>query len=613
MATIISIRPIMDTGINFEGVLSTHYPDLQIIVTTGAANPLLQSPPATPLQVIPAGMYVSPGEVASVRSPAKRWRTPVFSVVIPTADDGTPKLDGSSYGRDFFEHIHTFPRTESVGTVLNEYTNDFEIHNAQRNTAETVSTVLVTGQGSDDVEVRLTATGQLVDDIVPLNMFALRTHSFTYALPAQGPALIAHSLQPLVTSLKETQDLSVFGRRAVVFPFLPQRGVQESIEFNTNVLMSKSGQESRTSERTTARQSFEMQYLLDSVDPREYQRAQALISGLAGNKVGVGLWHMASKTTSLTPFNSSTVEIDQDTDLMDIRDSGYAMLWSSWDQNEVISVVSTSGNTITLSSPISAAWPAGTYVCPVQLCTSRNAVEIERQRNNVSSIQVNWESASLTTSLADITSTYPELYRDRPVVDDQQFMAGTTIDEPLNLGVKTIDSDSGNQTFIVDTGVAVSTSKVWHADTRQETTDLRGLAYGLRGKQKSFWMPSHRDDMTIVASQNLGAGDTTFKIDPAARYASSLDLSTEGPYNNLRITLNDGTTMYRQIESVVANGAGEEIVTLTSAFGSEFLSADVDQICFLYELRQSSDTFTITHEGQGYSSASAGLIGVRKS
>jgi|LWDU01.1.fsa_nt_gi hypothetical protein len=603
MATIISTRAVFPSRINTDGVPTSDLPN-RILKTNTYPYPSELRTPSLTLPPVDGIQFDQIQQTATTRGPATTWRK-----FIPT--QVRSNILNSTYGLDFYEVIHTFPTTNLLGTVLTDHTEQFELYNAQRNTDESLIQILREGQGVEDVVLEVTGSGDLFEDVAPIYVGALTSHSFSYTIPAQGPALIDVTLSPVVASLRATYPIRIAGRRAVVFPFIPETGLTETIENNTNVMMSKSGKETRTAERTTSRQSFGMRYFLNSQDERQYQKAQAMVSGNAGNEVGVGMWHMSSKLTNDMVVGGDTVQLDQQVLNLDIRDNGYIMLWTDWQTNEVLSVGSSTGSTISLASPVSSPWPAGSYVVPVHLCNAHKAISIQRHRNNTSFMDIRWDSRSLTTSLDDISAVYPVQFRGKPVFNDDHFMEGSSTTQGIDLGTKIVGSESGNMSYLQDSESLHSTGKTWHADTREETTNLRKMAFGFRGRQKSFYVPTNRDDMSILPLQTIPVGGDTFYIDNAPGYGSTLDTSPEGPYNNLQVELKDGTKGYAQIESLVAQTQGD-FVTLVEPFGISFVSSDVRRISFLHEMRLSNDKFTLTHTGQGYSSAKAALIGVRK-
>jgi hypothetical protein len=352
-----------------------------------------------------------------------------------------------------------------------------------------------------------------------------------------------------------------------------------------------------------------MNYMLDQSDPKMFQTAQALLIGKAGVPVGVGLWHQTRKLSSDLDIGDIVVQVD--TTNIDFRVGDAAVIWRDWDMNETVTVEEITDTSITLVSPVTkVGFAEDTYIVPVQICTSEGNPSFSRWRNNVSEFQVAWSSNQYSADLEDHTALYPTTFQGEPVFDDDHLM-GKSLSESLNSQTHTIDGGTGIKRYIKDGVVTNATQKIWDTDNMEQAMAVRKFFYWARGMQKSFWYPTNRRDLSPVDGQALGSGDNAMVVEGTG-YATDI-FPDGGPYNNVRITLNDGTTLYRTVVSAQNNfSAGTDTIEFSEVFGQEIPDGSISEVCFLMHARMSGDTVKLVHSGQGTLTTSQMLVGVKQ-
>src|SRR5690606_40784480 len=99
----------------------------------------------------------------------------------------------------------------------------------------------------------------------------------------------------------------------------------------------------------------------------------------------------------------------------------------------------------------------------------------------------------------------------------------------------------------------------------------------------SVWVPSLAQDLRVVG--DVANGATTLDVAWAG-------FSAAAPAENrrdVRITLRDGTQLFRRITGAVEHSASVERLTVDSAIATGFSAADVAQVAFLQLCRQEAD------------------------
>ena len=542
------------------------------------------------------------------------WSDPVASTSFtatgyyPTrrfkSTDGTIDV---GYATWWFDRMHVIPASEDVGTILSSVESSFYWHNAYRNTAQVLTGITVSGEGYEGTTITYDRTGGLVEDEVPINTPAQYGEGFTFTIPLEGSNVIDIDFDFEVESGVEAPSFNVVGSRAVIFPFVPQQPIDETIQFLTDIMEARDGTETRVSARANGRQSFRMNYLIDQQDPSMFQAAQALLVGKSGAPIGVGMWQQTQSTGTESTVSSTTITLD--TTGMDLRAGGYAVLWRDWNDNEIVSVESFNATSITTASPLLGTWEAGTQCVPVQLCVAKDRLQMRRYQNNVAEFQIDWQSQDSTNTLEDYTDLYSTTYKDAPVLTDYHLMPGDVMPESYLRKFSVLDYGIGDRAYISDKAApAVTTSRRWETDTLEDLMSVRRFIYWARGQQKSFWFPTHRHDFTISA--DLLAGDTQIEV---VSNGYTAEIGVNAPWNFIQVTKNDGTTMYREILSSTAdNDTGIEKLTIDSSPGVDYLAADISRICFLFRARFSSDTTKVTHTGRGIAGTGIGIIGIKQ-
>jgi hypothetical protein len=121
-------------------------------------------------------------------------------------------------------------------------------------------------------------------------------------------------------------------------------------------------------------------------------------------------------------------------------------------------------------------------------------------------------------------------------------------------------------------------------DGRTALADFRAMAYYLRGKARSLWVPTWLSDLEVV-----GGMTATSTVLPVAWSGYAGYVAGLVNRKDLRIELVDGSVHYRRIAAAAEVSADVEELTLDSALGVAIAPEDVLQVSFMGLCRSDSD------------------------
>lgn len=495
-----------------------------------------------------------------------------------------------TFDADWYDRIHVIPLAFDLGNVLQNQTRTAEVWNANF-VNRTLNAITETGTDG------ITLTGG--PGTPPVVYLPLQSEIYTFTVTLDGPlAIDASYLFDF-----DTQDLTVtlVGNRAIVFAFEPQLPVTEILEWRTDLLESYGGAEQRIMVRHRPRQKFDFTYLLSARN--EISRALNGLYGRVGGVFAVPLWWDVRNLTSDVSLGATTIPVV--TDYADFRAAGFAILWRASDDFEVIEIDTVSPTQLTLTRPTDQAHPAlTTYVIPVHRCLAADPVDSARRANGVTTIDVEWQSQDPT----DLSALDGELtlYRGLPVLNDLNFMEGDEVAEPIESKAVVIDNKTGPSARSYRRRFPrIVTAKGWQPETSAELWAIRKLIYALRGRQRSFWLPSFREDFVLTAT--VGASATTLLVEPVD-YERFID--TNEPLGDIAIYLNNGSVFFREVTDVQPGGGGTEQLTISASLGVTVNPADILRISYLMRARLDTDAISITHSGLGRAQITVPVVGV---
>jgi hypothetical protein len=147
--------------------------------------------------------------------------------------------------------------------------------------------------------------------------------------------------------------------------------------------------------------------------------------------------------------------------------------------------------------------------------------------------------------------------------------------------------------------------KGWAPETAQELWLIRQLLYALRGRQRSFWMPTYRED--FVLTDPVGSTSTTLLMEQVG-YERYID--TSEPLGDIAIYLLDGSVFFREVTDVQPGVGDTEQFTIDSSLGVAVDPTDILRISYLVRSRLDSDSVSIIHRGLGRAQINVPVVGI---
>jgi hypothetical protein len=358
-----------------------------------------------------------------------------------------------------------------------------------------------------------------------------------------------------------------------LWPYLPLTPATEVLQWATDVLRSKSG-EQRIALRQKPRREFNYSHFFRDT---EANYARNLIrSAQAGDGFYVPDWSMMSR--NIGPI-SSGIGVTIPANLSSRFYNEKAIVWDSLQRYEIVDVEwDSTGLTVDLdqnyTNPIIA--PVFEGNCPDGLSISRSGAN-----QNVANI-----GFIITDDYNIASSNYPT-YRGLDVMTDCPVIGSSLTDDTV-WQATTFDNLVGDPEYLRRRSVPEYTFEMgWLLATQTETFELKQWLYSRYGRQKAFWLSTYANDIDVYSIS--GATVTIFN-----------DVLSRPAEYHVEILGNDGVTYRRKVTNAVAlagkiDGRSTAELTLDSAVAA----TSAVRCSYLTCARFDSDRIEIEHANRG--------------
>lgn len=373
-------------------------------------------------------------------------------------------------------------------------------------------------------------------------------------------------------------------------PIVPEVPVTETWSYLTTVNIAEGSREQRSSLRENPRVSIGFSALILS-DLDRYDAYQMLFKYIKQdfdypNYVYSTKLNAASSqgSTSLS-FNSA---------FTDLRDGDVAALFDMHlEVVEFVTVDEVEADGCTLIEPLSRDIPAYWHVCPVSRYRIKGGAGL-----SMDSVSGNFELALETVKGRPVVrplSVSPITTYDGLPLLDKVPLADRSVDENFDQNVVLLDNETSVAELRASWPVPFIGGRKSFLVHRPGGMDYwRHFADTVQGRQKSFLMPTFRNDLPLVNNPAIGS---------AVLLSSNIqffDFWRERTYQYVYIRRKNGTVVYRRILEVTANydPSGQPLsinVTLNSVIGNNAAGVDIDLVSFLNRCRLNSDEINVEH------------------
>jgi len=316
---------------------------------------------------------------------------------------------------------------------------------------------------------------------------------------------------------------------STAWPFEPLSGVIEELEWLTDIIPSKAG-EQRIALRTAPRRTFNLSHILT-----DYQAmsARTLIMGAQADGGFLAPdWAQATEIGPLSAGNNIPVSAPN------VILGDQAMLWQSDVINEVVTITTDSNGThmdATLSY-------TDALLVPLWTAETLAGVSIER-----SGAQLNAVSIAFTASEnMDVGASSYAQYLSNDVVPDCAKIDG--LSESVDWQKSVFDNSTSIPEYIrARTTADVKYTMSWRVTTAAERYELLQWLHSRRGRQKVFWLSSRGHDFELSTATVSGTSILVYRR-PGL---TALDLADF----HIDITNTSDVSIYRYINGRVAHAA----------------------------------------------------------
>lgn len=465
---------------------------------------------------------------------------------------------------DYYYRVHVNPNVLDLGNMLSSQSRNVEVWSAYfiDNTLTSI-----TQNATDGITM-------LEPIAVPTVFNPLESRIYVFNITTNGPPILDADF--MFNFASESVDLNVIGRRVVIWPFIPETGAKEGLNWKTDVIGCFSS-EQRIALREAPRQSFSYEFLLDN---SQFSRAKAITSQWAHRVYGIPVWSEISKIEATVSAGSSFIPFD--TTYADYRDYDLVILWSSDTLQEALEINTVIPTGVNLKLPLISSW-TNFYIAPLRFARTPSGIEFNRTSNKYIGASSKFE---ITQNKALPNEGSFPMYRGKVILTDRSAVVGG-ITERITRTVDTFDNGSGLIEIDIQNNWVRHLQEIsFVKTTRQSIWQLRQWIHARRGKQKSFWLPSWNNDLEVV--QTVSSAATAITVKP-------ISYSLFYTVKDIMIKLLNGAEIYLRIMSASTDINGNEVLALSTSVGYDFNTTDVDFICFMSHCRLDTDQITINH------------------
>jgi hypothetical protein len=367
-----------------------------------------------------------------------------------------------------------------------------------------------------------------------------------------------------------------------LWPFMPVGEIVEVLEWRTDVLRARAG-EQRFRLRERPRRQWVFKHLFDA---EKQASARAILRSATSFQVPDWIKSIYSGPVSA----GSSVSITMDTTGLGLVAGGSVVLWNGMSDFEVCTIESVSAGALVLEFVATARnatiYRADQAHAAVELAISRPAGPLQRG-------DIVFESPAVDVHAA---TTYAQ-YRGHDVLPVVPRPGGGSLAEDMAWPVERFDNGSG----------LVSTSAMrdlpddrfmmrWHVFGAADIAELRAWIASRFGRWLAFWQSTWQRD--LVAAADITAVATTLRVFAPAGAASlgraAFDLEIQTP----------GGVFLRRVTNAVAgpavSGRPTYDLTIDSALGVAVTAASFGRISYLRYARFNADRIELLHRpGEG--------------
>ena len=361
-----------------------------------------------------------------------------------------------------------------------------------------------------------------------------------------------------------------------LWPFVPQRKMQEQLTWLTEVIDCKSA-EQRLALRNIPRSTWQFNYQLLQ---QELEAATYLARNYGDVDYYLPVWPELTKVGTITALDTTIVF---STTSKRFKDGGYAFIIGDNWKTEVVEIATVAAGQLNLAAPYVAKSYTNAYVLPCYAAKMTNGFTFKK-------LNAEYFTASASFTITDsfeVTPANPYTsYNSSYVVTDRPVVKGAVSENHVNQ-VAVFDNIAGPLTYAALFDYAVSDSSLaWSFDNLVATATFRQWLYITKGRAGSFYCPRWSRDF-IVDVDIVNTDTSIIVIDN--------DVRDDAYTGHIAIIKTDGTQVYAEVTGWSAAGLGQASMDLSGAIGADILTSEVEMITRLPVMRLNSDSISFDY------------------
>jgi hypothetical protein len=471
---------------------------------------------------------------------------------------------------DYFDQILLNPAQLNLGNLLSTQTRSVEV-------ASTYLTPRVWNGITNNI-----GPGSVLANLpsFPYTILPFGNYVLQLTLEALGPPAIQGDL--LFDFDVVDLSLPVTGRRLVIFPFRPQSGVDETLEWATDILEAYNGDEQRMSLLDAPRQRIQYDVRTSGQDD---SKLGAMLYDWLARIWGVPVWW--EQQPLVNGLAAGVTEIPCDTTVGDFRVGSLVLIYENSVVFEAYEIESMTSVAITVGAPTLNTYSSQAVVLPVRQAYAKTTPQRTREQSGDALSKIEF----LTLDNEDLSNvTGATTYDGKVLLDDFNYTDGSS-SESWARPVVIIDNTSGRvlQSSRTDRS-KITSRKRWEPLGLADVWRVRRLLHSFKGSRISFWLPTFNNDLVLV--QTIGASATSIRVQDTfyTTYVQS-----RRPLADIRVTLVNGTVYTRRITGSEVDGTDEVLTLSASLSGSPITVAQVQRIELMMLVRIENDKAKFKH------------------
>lgn len=379
-----------------------------------------------------------------------------------------------------------------------------------------------------------------------------------------------------------------------MWPFIPQRGITESLEWMTDIIRCRAG-EDRVALRHLPRQAYQVVCLLS---PDQYGRAK-VFSRTQSRDFLFPMWQHYENVGTMA-MGQETIAGDFDTRFFAV---GVQMaVWESAERYDVVTITAASQAELTFNPPLTAV-VNDACLLPLQVVrwSQSPAYTLNKQDRVQAALVLKAVGAlELTPSY-----TYPQ-YRGMDVLLDDNILVSDLAENSFR-ELDEVDNGSGiiAGTPIYTTAQFRSTMS-WHPLNRTERMRMLEWVHSRRGKRRAFWYRSHNSDLKPTTGVGPNVDDPGFD----RLVVSGVPAADQNVPFDLVVERTNGDRRFYRCSAVAVVSGSQTALRLSPATGTAWTLPEIRRVSFLTAVRFDSDRVEINYTNGGAATISMPIVEV---